>query len=94
MMYIGSTYQELKDRFNNHRNMYYHYLKGNFNYVSVFVIFEEFGIENCEIQLIEAYPCETLKELRKKEGEHIIGNTCVNKKISGRSSLEWYLDNN
>ena len=54
-MYIGSTYQELKDRFNNHRNMYHLYLKGNFNYVSVFMIFDEFGIENCEIQLIEAY---------------------------------------
>ena len=92
-MYIGSTYQELKDRFNNHRNMYHLYLKGNFNYVSVFMIFEEFGIENCEIQLIEAYPCETQDELRKKEGERIIGNTCVNRKISGRRQRDWYTDN-
>jgi hypothetical protein len=92
-VYIGSTYKNLKDRFRRHRNMYHHYLRGHLNYVSVFMIFEEFGIENCEIQLIEAYPCETLKELRKKEGEHIIGNTCVNRKISGRSQRDWYTDN-
>ena len=66
-MYIGSTYQELKDRFNNHRYMYHLYLKGNFNYVSVFMIFEEFGIENCEIKLLEVYPCETQDELPRRK---------------------------
>jgi hypothetical protein len=28
----------------------------------------KYGIENCKIELVEAYPCENKEELRKREG--------------------------
>ena len=54
-------------------------------------LFNEYGIENCKIELIEYFKCDTLQELRKREGEHIKNTTeCVNKKAEGRTQQEYY----
>ena len=34
-------------------------------------LFEEFGVENCKIVLIEEYPCQNRKQLEKRDGEYI-----------------------
>ena len=39
-------------------------------------IFNEFGIENCKIELIENYPCQSKEELFKREGGHQSNRMC------------------
>ena len=45
------------------------------------------------IELIEDFPCNSKKELNRREGQHIRNNDCVNKNIAGRTKKEWNLDN-
>ena len=33
--------------------------------------FDEFGVENCKMVLIEECPCQNSKQLDKREGEYI-----------------------
>ena len=49
----------------------------------------EYGVENFFIELIEDYPCESVEQLRKREGEYIIELGTLNKKIEGRSKKEY-----
>ena len=56
-------------------------------------MFNEYGVENCKIELIEKYPCENRDELLKREGEHIKNNNCVNRCVAGRTINEWKEDN-
>ena len=92
-MYIGSTCQPLSKRFTNHKALFKLWKDGKHNKVSSFDLFEEFGIENCKIELIENYECNCKDELQKKEGEHIKNNDCVNKCIPCRTQKEYYVDN-
>ena len=70
--YIGSTTEGLSLRMTRHRANYKNFLKNNGkNFISSYDLFNEYGLENCKIELIEYYKCNTLQELRKREGEHI-----------------------
>jgi hypothetical protein len=91
-MYIGSTTQTLSRRFNKHKESYKRWKDGKRNKVSSFDIFDEFGIDNCKIELIEEYECENRIQLERKEGEHIKNNECVNKFIAGRTLKQYYID--
>ena len=88
--YIGSTIQPLSSRMSGHRRNFKCYLDGKVYLTTSFLLFEEFGIENCKIELIEEYPCENLEQLLKKEGEYIKSTECVNKNVLGRTSKEYY----
>ena len=91
--YIGSTYQLLSNRIADHRKQYKLFLAGKkVNKITVQQIFEEYGLDNCKIELIEQYPCNSKEELLKQEGFHIKNNECVNKHIPGRSKLEYRMD--
>ena len=57
--------------------------------VSCYDIFDEYGIENCTIELVEYFSCETKDELFRREGEYIRNNDCVNKIIAGRTKQEY-----
>jgi hypothetical protein len=87
--YIGSTTQTLSRRFSKHKSNYKVWQANKINKISVFDIFEKFGIENCKIELIEAFPCDNRDELERKEGEFIKNNDCVNKYIAGRTKKEY-----
>ena len=61
--YIGSTAEDLSKRMTKHSDKYKQYLqKRTFNNTA-FKLFEEFGIENCKIELLELYPCSGKSEL-------------------------------
>lgn len=91
--YYGSTVQTLSNRMAKHRIDYYNYKNGDKNkFTTAFNIFDEYGIENCKIELVEMFPCHNKDELRKKEGEYIRQNSCVNKSIPCRSKQEWYVE--
>lgn len=89
-IYIGSTTQLLCRRFADHKNNYTRYLAGRYNNVTSFKIVK---YEDCYIELLEAFPCETKAELCKREGELIRLHKCVNKYIAGRTKLEYYQTN-
>ena len=91
--YIGSTTEELSMRMARHRSDFKHFLSGKRTYVRSYDLFNEYGVENCKIELVEYFKCDTLQELRKREGEHIKNAECVNKAIPGRTFKEWYVDN-
>ena len=92
--YIGSTTESLKKRFERHRKDYKEYCQEKERtYSSAILLFEEFGVENCQILLITNYPCNNREELEAKEGKIQQENECVNKNIAGRNSLQYYLDN-
>ena len=58
----------------------------------IYDLFNEYGVENCKIELLEYYHCDTLQELERREGEHIKTNKCVNKCVAGRTRKEYFHD--
>ena len=94
MCYIGSMCQSLSKRFYKHKEKYYQYTKGKADCNRrVNIIFDRYGIENCKIELLQDFPCQSRNELLRQEGEHIRNNDCVNKIVSGRTNEEWRKDN-
>ena len=94
LCYIGSTTKQyLSQRMTWHRGDYTKWLAGKSRKITVFNIFEQYGIENCKIVLIELYPCDSKDELRKREAHFITTLDCVNKCIPGRTPAEYYQDN-
>ena len=91
--YIGSTTENLSMRMVRHRSDYKRYKDGKMNKIMSFDLFDEYGIENCKIELIENVKCETKEELLKKEGEYIRQTDCMNKLLVGRTKKEYYEDN-
>jgi hypothetical protein len=55
--------------------------------------FEVLSDPNCVIELVESFSCNSLDELRKREGYWIRETDCVNKLIAGRTVKEYYIDN-
>ena len=91
--YYGSTIEPLCKRIGKHRGHYKEHNKGTEGRVSVYDIFDEFGVENWKIELVELYPCNSITELKRREGEIIKANDCVNKLIAGRTLKEWVDEN-
>ena len=90
--YIGSTTESLSMRMARHRSQYKKQEGLGFKVFS-FELFDLYGIENCKIELMEKFSCETKEELLKREGEIIQAHDCVNKQVAGRTKKQWYLDN-
>ena len=79
--YIGSTTSTLEFRFEGHVISYLKWKETKGGYTSSFKLFEKYGIDNCRIELIEAYPCNSKEELELRESEVIKSNSCVNSLI-------------
>ena len=93
-IYIGSTTKQyLSQRMDSHRGGYKQWKKDECKYMTSFDLFDEYGLENCKIILIEAYPCNIHDERAAREGYNIKTLECVNKMIPGRTSKEYYEDN-
>ena len=87
--YIGSTIEALSSRMAKHRALYRVHLNGGKASCKVLDIFDECGIDNCKIELIEEYPCDNKMQLLKREGFHIQNTNCVNKRVEGRTKQEY-----
>ena len=90
--YIGSTTETLSHRMAKHRFDYKKWQNGEKSFGSSFEMFEEFGVENVMMVLIEKFPCDDREELQAREGYHIKNNECINKRIAGRTDREYYQD--
>jgi hypothetical protein len=86
--YIGSTCQQyLSKRFASHKKDYINKssLSINSKNPTSSTILFNMGIDDCYIELLENYPCNSKLELEKREGEliRIHKDNIVNKNISG-----------
>lgn len=85
--YIGSTTQKtLAERLAGHNAHFKCWKNGKYRFVTSFTILEQ---GNFQIELLEAYPCNSKDELNAREGHYIRTIDCVNKKIEGRTWKEW-----
>ena len=91
--YIGSTCDSLSQRMARHRCKYKKYLNDKADCTRSFLLFDEYGVVNCKIELIEEYRCENKSELLRREGHHIQNTDCINKQIAGRPRDKWVEDN-
>jgi hypothetical protein len=87
MIYIGSTCKLLCQRLAQHRSTYKAYQSGKYNFVTSFKLLE---IGDCEIILLEKFPCNSREELNARERFYIETLDCVNKFIPTRTFKEYY----
>jgi len=85
LVYYGSTIRSLSRRMSGHLSKY--------TCGGCPASKELFEAGDVEIHLVELFPCNSRKELEKKEGEYILANECVNKNIAGRTVKEYYETN-
>jgi hypothetical protein len=89
-IYIGSTIYTLPKRLSQHKTNYKKFMDKKIKYTTSYKIIP---YEDCYIELVENFPCNSKSELERKEGEHIRATRCVNKNIAGRTTKEYYKDN-
>jgi hypothetical protein len=77
LVYVGSTTQALSVRFAGHKR------KRDSTSTNVIDIGDSY------IELYVSYPCNNREELNKKEGEVMRSMDCVNKRIEGRTRIEY-----
>ena len=88
-IYIGSTTQKLCERMAQHRSKH----RNECPVALVYKAFNEHGVENFFIELVEKCPCNDKDELRKKEGEYIRAlKPVLNKNIAGRTKQDYEVE--
>jgi hypothetical protein len=93
-IYVGSTTKlYLSKRMDAHRSKYKSFNENKYHFITSFELFEEYGLDNCCIELLEAKECKSKDELRQLEGKYIRELECVNKRVEGRTKKEYYKDN-
>lgn len=92
-IYVGSTTKaQLSQRMTAHRGGYKRWKDGKCGMTTSFQLFEEYGLENCKIVLLEDCPCETKDQLSAREAHYIRTLECVNKAIPLRTRKEYTQD--
>ena len=86
-VYVGSTLQPLSKRFYSHKTHSDHLNN------KLHELMRTIGKNNCYIELIENYPCNSKEELRAREGHYIRERGTLNMKIAGRTDKAYYKDN-
>ena len=87
--YVGSTAKAyLSQRFQQHKVQYKRWKNGVGVKYTSFELFDEYGLENCNIVLIESCLCNSKDEKNAKEGKYIRELNCVNKVVVGRTREE------
>jgi hypothetical protein len=90
-VYIGSTCKQyLSQRMDSHRSDFKYWKEGKrLSNVTSYHLFKKYGVKNCNIVLIETFPCNTRDELFAREAYHIKSMKCVNKHIPLRTHKEY-----
>ena len=88
-IYIGSTCSPFNKRIYKHKNNYKRWKEGKYAYITAFEIIK---YDDCYIELIDLYPCNSKIELHKRHGELIRDMECVNKIIPGRTGKQYKID--
>ncbi len=72
-----------------HRGDYNRWKSGLRRNVTSFYLFDKYGVENCQIILIECVNANCHDELAKAEAKHIKNTKCINKIIPTRTQQEY-----
>ena len=92
-IYIGSTTKDyLSQRMVNHRLDYNRWKRMNRKLVTSYNIFDKYGIDNCQIILLESVNANDFNELVAREAHYIKSLKCVNKLVPLRTDAEYYND--
>jgi hypothetical protein len=92
-IYIGSTTKKyLSQRMTKHREDYNRWKNGKRRKIMSFDSFDKYGINNCQIILLENCPCESKDQLHARESHYIKTLNCINICIPGRTKREYYED--
>jgi hypothetical protein len=89
-VYYGSTTQMLCKRMASHRGNYKLWLNEKYRHNRSFDILK---FDDAYIELVEEIEFQNKQELSAREGHYIRENNCVNKRIEGRTTQQYYLDN-
>ena len=87
-VYIGSTFETLQQRFSRHK---WDCKRLHWN-TPLYPKMLEYGFDKFYIELMLDYPCNSLLELRAKEGEYIRQYGTLNKLIAGRDKNQYALE--
>ena len=85
LCYIGSTCAKLSKRMERHGAANKIYVGGKKHFTTVHKIFNEYGKENCKLDLAANYPRHSKQALLKQEGFHIQSTEGVNRCVAGRT---------
>lgn len=92
LCYVGCTTKKyLSQRLSALKSGFLTWKNNNKNYDEVYSLFEKYNVDNCKIELLELFPCDSKIELEKKMNEYIMKLNCVNKvvKIVVEPELEY-----
>ena len=93
-IYVGSTTKQyLSQRMTAHRGNYKSWKNGKGTKLMSFNLFDKYGIENCQIILLENCPCDSKDQLTSRKAYYTRTLDCVNKSIPDRTQKEYYKDN-
>jgi hypothetical protein len=93
-IYIGSTTKQyLSQRMTAHHTSYKQYKNNKSRLTYAYLLFDKYGLENCNIILLELVEANSKDELHQREAHFIKTLKCVNKKIPLRTHKE-YRDQN
>ena len=94
-IYIGSTTKQyLSQRMTAHRAQYNQFKKNKVKInIRSYELFNKYGVENCNIILLELVNVNSKEELLMREAHYIKTLQCVNKVIPLRTLKEHYIDN-
>ena len=94
-IYIGSTTKKyLSDRMALHRCEYRRFKSGiSKKCTASIILFDKYGLDCCDIFLIENISVGSKNELHTREGELIKSLKCINKKIPSRTYEQYCKDN-
>ena len=88
-IYIGSTTKKyLSQRMTAHRKDYTRWKDGKKGFASSFNLFDKYGIENCNILLLENVNASNYDELVSRESFYVKTLTCVNINIPFKTEEE------
>ena len=86
LCYIGSTCAKLSKRMERHGADFIIYVGGKKHFTTVYKIFNEYGKENCKLDLVANYHCHSKQALLKREGFQIQTTEGVNRCMAGTTS--------
>ena len=90
LIYYGSTCMPLAKRLHAHREGYKRYQNGKSHFVTSYKVLD---FEDHKIVLVEEVECANKQQLLAREAHYIRTTECVNKKIPGRTIIEYHQDN-
>jgi hypothetical protein len=89
IVYVGSTYNTLRDRWYKHKSNYNNYLKEKSGEIAIYPYFKNYGIENFKIILIKEYKVIDRKHLSVYETLWIKKLNTINKNSPFRIKKIW-----